>query len=438
VVGRLSAGLATVTWLTNLWGGDARPRASLPAGADTPGDRALLALGAFQATLRGEPRERARELALRALADGALLADETSEGVNYYMAVLALAHAEDLKAATTALTSALDEAQARGSVLGFATASLVRARTLLIGGALQEAAGAARHALAAAREGWPLGVGGAHLVLANVYTEQADVARAARHLAEAEAVMSERDPFQLALLAARGRVQLYSGDAVAARASLLGTGELAERAGIHNPSVAPWRADAGLATHLVGDWVGGERMIEDELAAARVFGAPGPIGRALRALASVQPPYAARELLREAVETLEESEASFERAAALIDFGGALRRSSHRREALQVLRAGLDQAERCGASALVERAMRETHAAGGRPRRAAIHGADALTRRERQVASLAVDGLSNREIAEALVVTVKTVEWHLSHVFEKLEVASRAELRGKLGMEPEG
>jgi DNA-binding CsgD family transcriptional regulator len=433
VAGRLSAGVATIEWLTNLWSDGDQAQVPLPAGGDTPGDRALLALHAFQATVRGDPRGGVREMALCALADGALLADESSDGLSYYMAVLALAHSDEIQLAEDALASAIDEAMARGSVLGFATASLVRATTLYLAGALPEAATAARHAVSARREGWRMGLGGAHVTLANVCLEQSDLAGAARHLVVAEAAMGEPDPFHPALLAARGRVQLYSGDADAARATLLASGELAECAGIRNPSVAPWRADAGLATHLAGDWVEGERMIEDELAAARAFGAPGPIGRALRALASIQPPQAARELLREAVMILEHSSAALERAAALVDLGAALRRSSQRRKALELLREGLDQAERCGASGLVERTLREMHAAGGRPRRAAIHGTAALTRRERQVASLAADGLSNREIAEALVVTVKTVEWHLRHVFEKLEVGSRADLRGKLG-----
>jgi DNA-binding NarL/FixJ family response regulator/predicted negative regulator of RcsB-dependent stress response len=433
VAGRLSAGLATVRWLANLWGDADQPPPHVPATADSPGDRALLALHAFQAALRGDPRDGVRELALRGLSDGALLADETSDGLSYYMAVLALAYSEEIELANDALTSAIDEAHTRGTVLGFATASLVRATTLYIAGDLREAANAARDAVAAKHQGWRIGLGGAHVTLANVCIEQADLAGAARHLTVAEAEMGEGDPFQPALLAARGRVQLYSGDADAALASLLAGGALAERAGIRNPSVAPWRADAGLATHIVGTWVEGERLIEDELAAARVFGAPGPIGRALRALASIQPPQAALELLREAVETLEHSAAAFERAAALVDLGAALRRSSQRREALELLREGLDQAGRCGASGLVERALREMHAAGGRPRRAAMHGAGALTRRERQVASLAADGLSNREIAEALVVTLKTVEWHLTHVFEKLEVGSRADLGAKLG-----
>ena len=49
-----------------------------------------------------------------------------------------------------------------------------------------------------------------------------------------------------------------------------------------------------------------------------------------------------------------------------------------------------------------------------------------------QVADLAAQGMSNREIAEALFVTLKTVEWHLRHIYEKLEISSRNELRGML------
>jgi DNA-binding NarL/FixJ family response regulator len=64
---------------------------------------------------------------------------------------------------------------------------------------------------------------------------------------------------------------------------------------------------------------------------------------------------------------------------------------------------------------------------------AAIHepqrALEALEEAERQVASLAADGLSNREIAEQLVVTVKTVEWHLKHSYRKLGVRSRQALR---------
>ena len=80
--------------------------------------------------------------------------------------------------------------------------------------------------------------------------------------------------------------------------------------------------------------------------------------------------------------------------------------------------------------ALATRALAEVRLTGARPRRTAPGGTRALTEREREVAVLAARGLSNREIAESLVVTVKTVEWHLRHAFRKLGIDSRAKLGG--------
>jgi DNA-binding CsgD family transcriptional regulator len=74
--------------------------------------------------------------------------------------------------------------------------------------------------------------------------------------------------------------------------------------------------------------------------------------------------------------------------------------------------------------------MEELTTAGARPRRLALSGADALTTRERQVALLASEGHSNREIATKLVVTLKTVEWHLRQSYRKLGIESRHELLG--------
>jgi DNA-binding CsgD family transcriptional regulator len=70
--------------------------------------------------------------------------------------------------------------------------------------------------------------------------------------------------------------------------------------------------------------------------------------------------------------------------------------------------------------------------AGTRPRRTALSGVEALTPRELQVTRLAAKGLSNREIAESLFVTMKTVEWHLRHSYHKLGIGSRQELATKI------
>jgi DNA-binding NarL/FixJ family response regulator len=74
--------------------------------------------------------------------------------------------------------------------------------------------------------------------------------------------------------------------------------------------------------------------------------------------------------------------------------------------------------------------------AGGRARHPQGGGVESLTARERRVATLAADGRSNREIAGDLFVTVKTVEWHLSQTYRKLDVGSRRELPAALGSSP--
>jgi DNA-binding CsgD family transcriptional regulator len=430
---RLEAAYSTALWLTGFSNG-CRPALGVPpASADTAGDRTLLGLHAIEGALRGAPASQVRALAERALARGALLDDETSDGLTYYLVAAALAFAGDLQMAEVALTAAVHDAQARGSVLGFATASHVRARTILKRGRLIDAALDARYALAVERDSWPRGVGDARVVLAHTLMERGDLEGAKRHLDIAEAAMSEADPSQISLRYARGRLTLSEGDARSALNAFLACGTLAERAGIVNPAVVGWRADAGLAMAMLGDWSEAERLIESEIALANDFGEPGTIGRALRALGSVRDAEGALEAFRASVASLQDSQAALELATTLVEFGAALRRSGRRRDARTQLKAGLDLAERCDAQVLAARALREAKVAGARPRRTALHGYEALTTRERQVSSLAAGGLSNREIAEKLFVTVKTVEWHLKHCYVKLGVSSRTELRGKLG-----
>jgi DNA-binding CsgD family transcriptional regulator len=122
------------------------------------------------------------------------------------------------------------------------------------------------------------------------------------------------------------------------------------------------------------------------------------------------------------------SEARLEHARALVDLGAALRRVNQRAEARERLREGVDLAQRVGALGLARRANEEIAATGARPRRVLQTGLDALTASERRVAQLAADGMSNKEIAQTLFVTIKTVEVHLSHAYRKLGISSRAQL----------
>ncbi|HEX2127810.1 MAG TPA: helix-turn-helix transcriptional regulator, partial [Solirubrobacterales bacterium] len=108
--------------------------------------------------------------------------------------------------------------------------------------------------------------------------------------------------------------------------------------------------------------------------------------------------------------------------------GAARRRAGQRVAAREPLSEGLDLAEACGATALADVAHQELTAAGAKPRRQQFSGVDALTASERRVARMAAGGMSNNEIAQALFITRKTVETHLGHVYQKLEIGSRREL----------
>ena len=123
---------------------------------------------------------------------------------------------------------------------------------------------------------------------------------------------------------------------------------------------------------------------------------------------------------------------ALEHARTLVDLGAALRRLGHRSDARPPLAAGLDQAVRCGATALAQRARTELQATGARPRRLLVTGRDALTPSERRIATLAAEGRSNRDIAQTLFVTTKTVETHLSRTYRKLDITGRTQLSSAL------
>ena len=126
---------------------------------------------------------------------------------------------------------------------------------------------------------------------------------------------------------------------------------------------------------------------------------------------------------------LADSPARLEHARALIDLGAAVRRGNSRSEARQLLRQGVELAHQCGGSVLVERANDELAATGAHPRTILLSGLDALTASERRVAQMAAEEMSNKEIAQALFVTVKTVEQHLGRVYRKLDIGSRRAAR---------
>jgi DNA-binding CsgD family transcriptional regulator len=161
---------------------------------------------------------------------------------------------------------------------------------------------------------------------------------------------------------------------------------------------------------------------------AAQWGTPGALGQVARAEALFGDGGDRIGGLRAAVTLLERSPARLELARGLVDLGAALRRAGARTDARTPLREGYELARDCGAESLAEDARHQLAASGVRIRRARLTGAESLTPSELRIAHLAADGSSNAEIAQALFVTVKTVEMHLTHVYRKLGIPGRGEL----------
>lgn len=189
-----------------------------------------------------------------------------------------------------------------------------------------------------------------------------------------------------------------------------------------------YRALLALALLQVGDRDEARRAASEELSFARAWDTPRALGVALRTLGVIEGGDQGIDMLREAVATLERSPGRLEYAYALVDLGAALRRAGLRTEAREKLGEGMDRAHRLGARALAETARTELGLLGARPRRPVLTGVDSLTPSEYRVCEMAADGLSNKEIAQALFVTLRTVEMHLSHAYAKLDITSRREL----------
>ena len=238
-------------------------------------------------------------------------------------------------------------------------------------------------------------------------------------------------------LIARGRLRGAEGRLEEALGDFLECGQRCGRLGVVTQSGAPWRGEAALVYAALGNTGEALRLAGEQLGLARAFGRPRTLGISLRARGLIEGGETGLALLREAVKTLERSQSPLELARALSDYGAALRRAGCRVQARAELERALDLAHRLGARRIAAGARAELIAAGAKPRRDAITGRDALTAGELRVARLAAEGMTNREIAQALFISTMTTKAHLSRVYRKLEITRRGQLAdalaGRLG-----
>lgn len=411
-------------------------RAAAPARrpASERAARARRVLRAFDAVAACEPAADAAELAEEGLATGALMAWEPAL---HCAGALLLTACGRTAAARAQLGALAAHAAAAGDVQTVRSARVLRAAAALADG---EVAAVERDACAALADSDVLDGGGALLFpLLEVRLRQGRAGEAAALLRDHGLLepLPPVTPFNT-ILHARGRVLIATGSVRSGLDDVLLAGARQEAVGHRNPALIEWRASAIEAQLRLGDVRAARALAHENLALARSFGAPASLGLALRLTAAVADGDAIA-LLHEAVALLDGAHARGELARARLALGEALDRSGERSAARPSLTAAMRLAEQLGDSDLAARATAATIAAGGRPRpRREVGAAGELTRAERRVAELARDGASNVEIAQTLVVTVKTVETHLSRVYRKLGIGARAQLAGALVVAPAG
>jgi DNA-binding CsgD family transcriptional regulator len=396
------------------------------------GAKMLAAVAAWDWALGGGTAQECSEFALGVLADGSLIARDPGFGAAVAGLVLALAdHDEALRVWEEAMSAS----RRLGSEPQVCSVNIRRGWTWLQRGELGEAEASLRDAMEQLQEGF--GDNGPTLcygagVLARTLIEKGDHTGARAALAERGRPNPQSDGEGLVR---RSEAELLLAEGRWDEALTAANAYHARLRGVDNPAWAPWRSLKALALDGLERHDEAVELFDAELDAARRWGAPGAIARTLRMLGTVRQDDGL-ELLQEAVAVAEASPARLEHAKALIALGAAVRRTNRRADAREPLAHGLELANRCGADALEETARTELYAAGGRPRRDALSGPESLTPSERRIADLAAEGHTNRDIAQTLYVTPRTVEGHLTSIYRKLGISTRNALSGALAGNP--
>lgn len=206
--------------------------------------------------------------------------------------------------------------------------------------------------------------------------------------------------------------------------------------GADDPNVLPWRTAAAVISVRLGHRAEGTALAREHLTLAGATGSAYPVALGLRTLATVDAHTDRVALLRQALDELDGIPAARLVAQVETDLAGLLLLANgdgDTDEALALLRSAEHYASNEGLWPLLGRVRRLLVRLGEAPQPLVGETLASLTAAEQRVARLAASGLTNREIADQLVVTVKAVEWHLSHVYRKLGISSRASLAGALG-----
>lgn len=318
-----------------------------------------------------------------------------------------------------------------------ALAAVAAAQSALRLGELNTAVNQARMAMThISQKSWGLAAGLPLGTLILAATRAGRYDEAARQLAQSvpEAMFDSR--YGLYYVFARGYYYLATNHTHAALADFLSCGELTGAWGLDVPGVVPWRIGASEAWLRLGNGDQARKLLYEQLAR------PGSTssntrGMALRLLAAAGPATRRLQLLDEALELLEECGNRYVQAQVLANSVQAYQALGDSRRARIQSRRARHLAQQCEALPLCQELLAASSdlAEPGRPGvDAEAPSAVALTASERRVATLAVRGYTNREIAVKLFITPSTVEQHLTRVYRKHGVKQRKDLPVSLGV----
>jgi DNA-binding CsgD family transcriptional regulator len=395
--------------------------------AEVPEQRYLLAALAYRGP-EWTTAEHALSLARRVFERG--VGEAGPRGMGYVLTWNAFLFADDPASAAALDLLGLGHARREGDLSGYARALTLHSLTNLAAGELRDAHENAVEALHLTRDGvseWsvPFCLAAAVAALAEQgRNQEAEQLLSAHPLTDWQKSGARASSLEFS----RGVLRQHQGRYDDAITSYLAAGEGLRRYGTDHPADLPWRSGAALCHLALGERDEALRLTEEELVLAKTWRAPRSLGRALRVYGLALGGSGGAQILEEAAQAMISSQAALEHGWVLADCGSAVRREGSRTRARAYLRKALELAEQCHASVLYDMAESELKLTGARSRRRDMNGAASLTPAERRVARLAAAGNTNREIAQELFLSVRTVEAHMRQVLAKLDVRSRNEV----------
>jgi DNA-binding CsgD family transcriptional regulator len=236
--------------------------------------------------------------------------------------------------------------------------------------------------------------------------------------------------------AALGSEALARGDVAVAADWLEPAAQMLVQGGVHHLNLFRVHADLIEAQTRANRRDDAERNLARLQEDAKLTGSVWEAATGARCRGLLADDVEAVDAFVEALQLHENDPDQFERARTVLCYGERLRRLRRRRDAREHLHEALETFERIGARPWAERARAELRASGERLRRRGTAAHEQLTPQELQVSLAAADGLTNKEIGARLFLSPKTVEFHLSRAYRKLDVSSRVELARLLASQP--